>query len=197
MKNGYRNMAAAVMISAALFCAGGAAAEVSIGVEAVGYTSAHIAWGAAPASSARLSEAAAKLSAAAASGDAAGAQAQLAKLFSGSAGKGEAAPVYFAAAPAAPAPVKAPAPAAARRAPALPVEEAAAVTKSADGEDKPDTAAIYAAALAQGSADIMADQAAEGREDAVEEEKPAPALWLEVLAYAIGIMLVVLIICLL
>lgn len=97
MKNEFKAVVIAAAVLAVAVGAGQAGAEVSIGVEVVGYTPAQVNWGA---GSARLAEAAESLAEAVNSGDTALAGERLEGLFSGSGARQEAAPVYFAAVPA-------------------------------------------------------------------------------------------------
>lgn len=198
MKKEFKAVGGMTLVLAALLSAGKAGAEVSIGMEPVGYLSKPVAWGeiSRNASAGKLSVAAEGLAEAMSSGDSARAEQALAGLFSGAAKKAAAAPVYASAVPAA-APVKKAAPAPvlpklslAKVAPAF--EKVAEVTKAADSEDKPDREAIQAAAVAQAEAEMYADSlAAAAAEGGKEEEKPGQ-LWETALGYAIGIALVML-----
>lgn len=113
MKNELKAVCGMALVIAAVFSAGRAGAEVSIGLEPVAYSVRPAVWGQASrfSSSDRLSETAESLAEAANSGDSAKAEALLAGLYSGASRKEAAAPVYVsnkhtaAAIPAAPAPV--------------------------------------------------------------------------------------------
>ncbi len=97
MKHEFKAVMIAGAVLAVIAGAGQARAEVSIGVEVVGYTPAQVNWGA---GSARLAEAAESLAEAVNSGDNALAGERLDGLFSGSGARSGAAPVYIAAVPA-------------------------------------------------------------------------------------------------
>lgn len=183
MKHDFKAVMIAGAVLAVIAGAGQARAEVSIGVEVVGYTPAQVNWGP---GSARLAEAAEAIGAAVNSGDTAQAGERLESLFSGSGARSEAAPVYFAAAPAV-------APAEAVPAAELPK----AVFKSAledlggveaaqdnDGDIKP--------SKAEGEEGAAEEVAAAAAADPV-ETAPGP-LWHTLLAGLLGIIIVLAII---
>ncbi len=122
MKKEFKGICPIGLVFGIFFCAAGAYAEVSISMTPVGYTPKPVVWGqgSRPSTSERLSEAAERLADAAGSGDNAKAEALLAGLYSGAAGKEAAAPVYIGARQAAPVPAV-----------PAPVKRAAVVYKSA------------------------------------------------------------------
>ena len=177
----------AVMIAAVLAiiaAAGQAGAEVSVGVEVVGYTPAQVNWGA---GSARLAEAAESLAEAVNSGDTALAGERLDGLFSGSGARSEAAPVYLAAAPAVPS--------ASRAVPAAELPRAAYKSALED---------LGGVEAAQDNEEEIKPSKAEGEEGAGEEVEAAAAadpieaapgpLWHTLLAGLLGIIIVLAII---
>jgi hypothetical protein len=184
MKNEFKAVMIAAAVLAVIAGAGQARAEVSIGVEVVGYTPAQVNWGA---GSARLAEAAESLAEAVNSGDNALAGERLEGLFSGSGARSEAAPVYLAAAPAVPS--------APRAVPAAELPKA--VFKSAledlggveaaqdnDGDIKPSKAEDEGGAAEEVVAAAAADPV---------ETAPGP-LWHTLLAGLLGIIIVLAII---